>query len=172
MAKIVLKKLFFWIQFEKKLTNLWYRHWNEVCSSVFFIFVDKLETNFMKIQNLKPWDWLRYIDNIFFCMGPWERKIHGFPSCLNRFYPNLKFTFEHSTERMSLRERKKMNLWQTYIVKQLIVNNKLLSFKSMIPNETFMFWRSKIAKAFNKCEELVFWKRLTCRFNWRTVTEG
>ena len=62
------------------------------------IFMDKFETDFLTTQNLKPWVWLRYIDDIFFVWTHGEEKLHDFLSCLNEFHPNLKFTYEYSTE--------------------------------------------------------------------------
>ena len=62
------------------------------------IFMDKFETDELTTQNLKPWVWLRYTDDIFFVWTHGEEKLHDFLSCLNEFHPNLKFTYEYSTE--------------------------------------------------------------------------
>ena len=51
--------------------------------------------------NLKPWVWLRYIDDIFFVWTHGEDKLHDFLSRLNEFHPNLKFTYEYSTEQIN-----------------------------------------------------------------------
>ena len=55
------------------------------------IFMDEIETSFFKTQ-LRPFIWLRYIDDIFFIWTPGE----VFLKDLNKFHPNLKFTYETS----------------------------------------------------------------------------
>ena len=65
------------------------------------IFMDKFETDFLTTQNMKPLVWLKYIDDIFFVWSHEEEKLHDFLGCLNEFYPNLKFTYEYSTERIN-----------------------------------------------------------------------
>ena len=65
------------------------------------IFMDKFETNELTTQNLKPWVCLRYTDDIFFVWTFGEEKLHDFLSCLNEFHPNLKFTYEHSSEQIN-----------------------------------------------------------------------
>ena len=62
------------------------------------IFMDKFETDFLTTQNLKRWVWLRYIDDIFFLWTHGEDKLHDFLSRLIEFHPNLKFTYEYSTQ--------------------------------------------------------------------------
>ena len=63
--------------------------------------MDKFKTDFLTTQNLKPWVWLRYINDLFFVWTHKEEKLHDFLSCLNEFHPNLKFTYEYSTERIN-----------------------------------------------------------------------
>ena len=63
--------------------------------------MDKFKTEFSATQNLKPYVWLRYIDDTFFVWTHGEEKLHDILSCLNEFYPNLKFIYEYSTERIN-----------------------------------------------------------------------
>ena len=65
------------------------------------IFMDKFETDFLTTQNLKPWVWLRYVDDIFFVWAQGKEKLSDFLSCLNEFHPNLKITYKYSTERIN-----------------------------------------------------------------------
>ena len=65
------------------------------------VFMDKFETDFLTTKNLKPWVWLIYIDDIFFAWTHGDEKRNDFLSCLNKFHPNLKFTYEYSTERIN-----------------------------------------------------------------------
>ena len=59
------------------------------------IFMDETETSFIKIQQLQPFIWLRYIDDIFY-MGTCGEQLKLFLNDLNEFHPNLKFMYETS----------------------------------------------------------------------------
>ena len=58
--------------------------------------MDKVKSAFLKLDNAKPWVWMRYIDNIFFIWTESKDKLEGFLQSLNIFHPNLKFTNEIS----------------------------------------------------------------------------
>ena len=60
------------------------------------IFMDKLETNFLKTQTLQPLVWFRYIDDIFFLWTHGEGNLKRFLEELNNYDPNIKFTHEYS----------------------------------------------------------------------------
>ena len=60
------------------------------------IFMDKLETNFLKTQTLQPLVWFRYIDDVFFLWTHGEENLKQFLYNLNNYDPNLKFTHEYS----------------------------------------------------------------------------
>ena len=62
------------------------------------IFMDMLETEFLEKEHLKPWVWLRYIDDIFFAWTHVEDELYKFLERLNTFHINLKFTSEWSIE--------------------------------------------------------------------------
>ena len=53
--------------------------------------MDKVEREFMEIEDIKPWLWLRYIDDIFFIWTEDEDKLESFLQHLNIFHRNLKF---------------------------------------------------------------------------------
>ena len=61
------------------------------------IFMDEIETDFFKSQELQPFLWLRYIDDIFFLWAHGEEKLTQFLKELNNFNSNLKFTYETSS---------------------------------------------------------------------------
>ena len=73
------------------------------------VFMDKFETDFLTTKNVKSWVWklnpgietLIYIDDIFCAWTHGDEKLNDFLCCLNRFHPNLKFTYEYSTERIN-----------------------------------------------------------------------
>ena len=52
--------------------------------------MDRIENEFLVSEIVKPWLWLRYIDDIFFIWIEGEDKLEGFLNRLNNFHPNLK----------------------------------------------------------------------------------
>ena len=63
MAKFVLKNSFF------ETANIRNSNWYKVFFSLSpyaYIFIDKVETEILDKELLKPWVWLRYIDDVFF----------------------------------------------------------------------------------------------------------
>ena len=60
------------------------------------IFMDKLETNFLKTQTLQPLVWFRYIDDVFFLWTYGEGNLKRFLEELNNYDPKIKFTHEYS----------------------------------------------------------------------------
>ena len=60
------------------------------------IFMDEMETSFLKTQQLQLFIWLRYIDDIFFIWTHGEEQLDLFLKDLNEFHPNLKFTYQTS----------------------------------------------------------------------------
>ena len=65
------------------------------------IFMDRMETEFLEKEQLKPWVWLGYIDDIFFVWTHRDNKLDGFLERLNSFHPNLKFTSECSQQEIN-----------------------------------------------------------------------
>ena len=62
------------------------------------IFMDKLENNFLKSQELTPLLWYRYIDDVFFIWTHGEEKLASFIDDLNNYRPNIKFTHKSNKE--------------------------------------------------------------------------
>ena len=60
------------------------------------IFMDFIETEFLKTQSIKLSVWKRFIDDIFFIWTDSEKNLEKCLKELNRFYVNIKFTFEKS----------------------------------------------------------------------------
>ena len=65
------------------------------------IFMYHIETEFLKTQDIKPWFWKRFIDDIFFIWTESEESLEKFLEDLNKFHPDLKFTYEKSKEKVS-----------------------------------------------------------------------
>ena len=60
------------------------------------LFMDFIETEFLKTQYIKLWVSKRFIDDIFFIWTDSEKKLQKCLKELNRFHPSIKFTFEKS----------------------------------------------------------------------------
>ena len=59
--------------------------------------MDEVETELLKSQELRPFLWLRYIDDIIFMWSYGEDKLTQFLIELNNFHSNLNFTYETSS---------------------------------------------------------------------------
>ena len=94
MADFVLKDNFFEFNGEIKRQKSGTAIGTKFASPYACIFMDEVETEFRKSQELQPFLWLRYIDDIFFIWAHGEKKLTQFLSELNNFHCNLKFTYE------------------------------------------------------------------------------
>ena len=83
MAEFILKNNF--VEFETKIILIY------VCSPYACFLMDRTENDFLDSEIVKPWLWLRYIDDIFVIWAEGEDKLEGFLNRLNNFHPNLKF---------------------------------------------------------------------------------
>ena len=66
------------------------------------IFMDQVESEFLKTQTHQPLVWFRYTDDIFFVWTHEQDKLEQFLVHLNKFYPSIKFTHESSRENVTL----------------------------------------------------------------------
>ena len=60
------------------------------------ILMDFIETEFLKTQSIKLSVWKQFIDDIIFIWKDSEKNLQKCSRELNRFYANIKFTFEKS----------------------------------------------------------------------------
>ena len=60
------------------------------------IFMDQIETKFLRTQSHQPMVCFRYIDNIFFIWTHGEEKLEKFMENFNAFNPKIEFTYESS----------------------------------------------------------------------------
>ena len=65
------------------------------------IFMDYIETEFLKTQAIKSQIWKRFIDDIFFIWTDSETNLNKFLEDLNELHPNLKFTYEKSRKKLT-----------------------------------------------------------------------
>ena len=96
MAEFILKDKFF--EFETKIVQ---RISGTAIGTKFAppcacLFMDSIENDFIDLEIVKPWLWLRYIYGIFFIWTEGEDELEGFLNRLNNFHSNLKFTHEKS----------------------------------------------------------------------------
>ena len=63
--------------------------------------MDHIETEFLKMQEIKPCFWKRFNDNIFIVWTESEESLEKFVEDLSEFHPNLKFTYEKSKEKIN-----------------------------------------------------------------------
>ena len=63
--------------------------------------MDYIDTEFLKSQEIKPWLWRRFIDDIFLICTVTEENLDKFLEDLNKLYPNLRFTYEKSREKIN-----------------------------------------------------------------------
>ena len=101
MAEFVLKNNFFEFNGEVKRQKSGTAIGTKFAPPYACIFMDEVETEFLKSQELQPFLWLRYIDDIFFIWTHGTQELDSFLNELNKFHPNLSFTYETSEERVN-----------------------------------------------------------------------
>ena len=69
--------------------------------------MEKVKTEFLKTQNLKPLSWLQYTDNVFFMWTHGEEQLKTFMNNINNYISNLKFiTYEYSKNEINFLDLK------------------------------------------------------------------
>ena len=66
-----------------------------------YIFMDQVESEFLKTEQHQPLVWFRYIDDIFFIWTHGQEKLEGSLDNFNKFHPNLRFTHEYSRKHVT-----------------------------------------------------------------------
>ena len=137
MAEFVLKNSYF--EFNEKV----YKHIsgtaieNKFAPPYACIFMDEMETSFLKTQQLQPFILLRYIDDIFFIWTHGEEQLNLFLKDLNEFHPNLKFTYETSQDSVDILDLN-VSLKDCAIFTELHIkptdSHQFLHFKSSHPS--------------------------------------
>ena len=97
MAAFILKNNFFEFNVEVKRQKSGTAVGTKFAPPFACIFMDEVETEFLKSQERKSFLWLRFIDNIFFIWTHGEEKLTQFLNEINSFYSNLKFIYETSS---------------------------------------------------------------------------
>ena len=97
MAEFVLKNNFFEFNGEVKRQKSGTAIGTKFVPPYPCIFMDEVETEFLKSEELQHFPWLRYIDNIFLIWTHGEEKPAQFLNEFNNFHSYLKFTYESSS---------------------------------------------------------------------------
>ena len=101
IAEFVLKNIFFEFNGEVKRQKSGTAIGIKFSPPYACIFMDEVETEFLKSQVSQPFLWLRYIDEIFFVWTHGTQELDSFLNNLNKFHHNLSFTYETSKERVN-----------------------------------------------------------------------
>ena len=109
------------------------------------LFMDRKENDFLDSEIVKPWLWLRYIDDIFFIWTEGEDKLEGFLNHVNNFYPNLKFMLEKSKSSFNFLD-----------VSVSIVDNKLKTDLFCKPTDCHQFLHFNSAHPFHNKKSFVY----------------
>ena len=103
------------------------------------IFMNKIESDFLKTQEAKPLVWYRYIDDVFFIWTHGEQKLNSFLEELNNYHPNIKFTHESSKENISFLDLS-VSLSETKLYTDLYIKptdrHQYLHYSSSHPDHT------------------------------------
>ena len=142
MAEFMLKNNFF--EFETKITQ---KISGTAIGTKFVppyacLFMDKIENDFFDSEIVKPWLWLRYIDDILFIWTEGEDKLLN---CLKNFHPNLKFTHEKSKSSVNFLD-----------VSVSIVDNKLETDLFCKPTDCDQFLHFNSAHPFRNKKSIVY----------------
>ena len=103
------------------------------------IFMDEVETSFLETQEIKPFVWFRYIDDVFFIWTHGQEKLDSFLEELNRCNSSLKFTYESSKTSIPLLDLK-VSLSNGYLSTDLHIKStdrhQFLHYTSSHPDHT------------------------------------
>ena len=94
MAEFILKNNYFEFNSKVKKQLLGAAIGTKFAPTYASIFMDKLESDFLKSQELTSLLCYRYIDDVFFIWIHGEEKFASFLNVLNNYHPNIKFTYE------------------------------------------------------------------------------
>ena len=102
MAKFVLENNYFEFNGETKQEISGTAIGTKFAPPYAYIFMDQVESEFLKTQTHQLLVWFRYIDDVFFIWTHEQDKLEQFLVDLNKFYPSIKFKHESSRENVTL----------------------------------------------------------------------
>ena len=74
---------------------------NKLAPTYACIFMDEIETKFLKTQEFQLLVWFRYIVDVFFILTHGPDKLVSFMTEFNNYHPNIKFTCESNKEKIT-----------------------------------------------------------------------
>ena len=136
MAEFVLKNNFFEFNGEVKWQKSGTAIGTKFAPPYACIFIDEVETEFLKSQELQPILWLRCIYDIFFIWAHGTQELNFFLNELNKFHSNLRFTYETSKERVNFLDLH-VSIWNGAISTDMYIKptdgHQCLNYKSSHP---------------------------------------
>ena len=94
MAEFVLKKNYFELNGQVKHQISGTAISNKFAPTYTCIFMDEIETKFLKTQEFQTLVWFNYIDYSFFIWTHGPDKLVSFMTEFNNYHPNIKFTYK------------------------------------------------------------------------------
>ena len=102
MAEFVLKNNYFHFNVKVKQQISGTTIGTKFAPTCFCVFMDQVETDFLRAQENVPLVWFPYINDVFFIWTHGENELNSFMRKLNQFNPNLCVTYESSKKRNCL----------------------------------------------------------------------
>ena len=106
--------------------------------------MDNFDTNFLKMQQLQPLVWFRYIDN-FFIWTHGEEQLNFFLNSLNEFDPYIKFTYESNKESIAFLD-----------IKVGLRNGKVFNILGINPTDRHQYLHYLSAHPYHTKKSVVF----------------
>ena len=103
------------------------------------VFMNQVETDFLRAQEKVPLVWFCYIDDIFFIWTHGENDLRSFMQKLNQFHPYLSFTYEFSKKYIAFLDCL-VNLFENKLTTDLYVKptdtHQYFDYTSLHPEHT------------------------------------
>ena len=106
--------------------------------------MDNFDTNFLKMQQLQPLVWFRYIDN-FFIWAHGEEQLKIFLNSLNEFDPYIKFTYESNKESIAFLD-----------IKVSLRNGKVFTISGINPTDCHQYLHYLSVHPYHTKKSVVF----------------
>ena len=122
------------------------------------------QTDFLKTQDLQPFLWLRYIDDIFFIWTHGEAERKRLMEKLNQFLPNLRFTCESSQQKVAFLDLNVSSAHRDHL-KNSVIYSQALRLSNICTYERF-------SEACTRYEIMVFGEGILKENDWFTNGKG
>ena len=126
------------------------------------IFMDQIETKFLRTQSHQPMAWFRYIDDIFFIWTYGEEKLEEFMPDFDAFTPNIQFTYESSKKSIAFLD-----------LDVAVCNARLESTVHVKPTDRHQYWHYSSSNPEHTRRSIVFSQtlRVSIFVLWKRIFE-